>query len=163
PSETSDLIGRETQVATALELLRRTRLLTLLGPGGVGKTRLALRLAHKVLAADEEAVYFVSLAPVSDERVVASALVQALGLKAGRDPARGHGQALIDHLALRRSLLVVDNFEHLISAAPFIEGLLTEVPQLSIVVTSRASLNLPSELQYRVPPLEVRSAKGATQ
>jgi predicted ATPase/class 3 adenylate cyclase len=158
PAETSSLIGRQAELAAVRTVQERARLLTLTGPGGVGKTRLALRLARDALDRYDGGVYFVSLASVSEPWAVPAAIAQAIGLK--EDAGRGLRQVLTDHLSQGRSLLVLDNFEHLVKAAPLVEDLLAATPQLSVVVTSRAPLHLPGEYQFRVPPLPVRASGG---
>ncbi len=158
PADTSQLVGRYAELRAARTQLTRARLLTMTGPGGIGKTRLALRLAREVLDDYAGSVVFVSLASVTDVRAVPSAVAQALGLK--EDAAGGSRQVLLDYFAERRSLLILDNFEHLLGAAPVVEELLAAAPQLSVLVTSRSLLHVPGEHQFRVPPLRVANGGG---
>jgi predicted ATPase len=132
-------------------LLKDVRLLTLTGPGGVGKTRLALEVAGRSGEAFADGFAFVSLAPLRDATLFPSVLAQTLGIKevAGEAPQ----QTLERHLRDRRMLLVLDNFEHLLAAAPVVSALMGACPQLTVLVTSRAPLRLGGEHQFPVPPL----------
>jgi non-specific serine/threonine protein kinase len=142
-------------VAAAGALLRAAsgRLLTLTGPGGVGKTRLALRIAADLRLDYEDGVYFVPLASISDPDLVGSAIADALGLPPRAD------QPLIDHLAGRLDtlhlLLVLDNFEQVIEAGPLVAELLDRCPRLTVLGTSRMPLSVSGEQRYPVPPLAV--------
>src|SRR5947209_3447641 len=153
PVPLTTLIGREQERATVCSLLRRpeVRLLTLTGTGGIGKTRLALQVATDLLADFADGVCFVSLAPVSDPDLVVPTIVQTLGLK---DTG---GQPLLDLLKASLSgkhlLLLLDNFEQVLVAAPQLSDLLRACPHLKILVTSRAVLHLRGEQEFPVPPL----------
>ena len=153
PAQLTPLIGRAQEVAAACTLLCRpeVRLLTLTGTGGIGKTRLALQVATDLLADFADGVCFVSLAPVSDPDLVVATIVQTLGLK---DTG---GQALLDHLrdylSDKQLLLLLDNFEQVLDAAPRFAELLVACPHLKILVTSRAVLHLRGEHEFPVPPL----------
>jgi predicted ATPase/DNA-binding SARP family transcriptional activator len=146
-------IGREHEVATVSERLRAesVRLLTLTGPGGVGKTRLALEAARAVQADFTDGAHFVSLAALQRPDGVPAAIVEALGIivLAG-EPA---DQAAERFLAAKHLLLVADNLEHLLAAAPVIGGLLAACPSLTVLATSREPLALQAEERYPVSPL----------
>jgi non-specific serine/threonine protein kinase len=154
------LIGREREVALATALLARpnVRLLTLTGPGGIGKTRLALRVAADLGSAFADGVRFVPLASVLDPALVASTVARDLGLQ-GVD-VRPAEVALEEALRGAELLLVLDNFEHVLAAGPLVPALLTACPRLKILATSRALLRLEGEHALPVPPLAVRGDGG---
>ncbi len=114
PAETSSFVGRQREITELRELLARTRLLTLTGPGGCGKTRLALRLARDAAGDFGEGVWWVDLAPLSDPDLVAQAVARAIGVR--EVPGRSLLGLLIEHLEAGDALLVLDNCEHLIEA-----------------------------------------------
>jgi predicted ATPase/DNA-binding CsgD family transcriptional regulator len=153
PAETTPLVGRETEVEAAVALLARpdVRLLTLSGPGGVGKSRLALRIA--MLARDDfaDGIALVPLEAVDQGAHVVPAIVLALGLAEGGELSSP--DRLEAHLRDRELLLLLDGFEHLLDTAPAVSRLLAACPGLKILVTSRAVLRLSGEHEFRVPPL----------
>ncbi|MDQ3180483.1 MAG: protein kinase, partial [Acidobacteriota bacterium] len=151
----SPLIGREKEIAEITNLLRQNnvRLLTMTGIGGTGKTRLAEAVARQMLAEFPDGVFFVNLAAITDSKLVASVIAQQLGVKeTGGAPVL---EALRNHLRERRLLLVVDNFEQVIEAAPDIAELLRAAANLKVLITSRELLHLNGENEYIVPSLTV--------
>ncbi len=159
PLELTSFVGRERELATARELLAQHRLLTFTGPGGTGKTRLALHVAADALDQFPDGAFFVSLAAVRSADLVIAALVQAFDLHetAGR-PAQ---DALRDYLRGKQLLLVLDNFEQVVHAAPTVAGLLATCPRLRVLVTSRVALHLYGEREFPVPPLPLPGAVSA--
>ena len=155
PMLPTPLIGRERNVAAVRSLLERSgaRLITLTGPGGVGKTRLALEVARDVADLFPDGVVFVDLAPFGNAMFVLSAVSQALGL--GTTGDRPLLEALKAYLREKRLLLVLDNFEHLLEAAPEAASLVSSCPNLTVLVTSRAPLRVRGERRYPVPPLKL--------
>jgi excisionase family DNA binding protein len=153
PHPLTPFLGRERDIAAVTAALSQPdlRLLTLTGPGGTGKTRLALRVAEDVTPHVADGVAFVPLASVADASLVPSAIAQALGQREHGE--RPLGERLIAALRDRRLLLVLDNFEHVLPAAPFIAELLASCPSLTILVTSRTTLRLSGEQRFPVPPM----------
>jgi predicted ATPase len=154
PADASSFVGRARELTELQSLLQRTRLLTLAGAGGVGKTRLALVLARGVEASYESGAALVELAAISDPRLVPDAV--AAGLDVRPLPEQEPVDAVIDFLARRRLLLVLDNCEHLLSeTTTFAEILLRAAPQLTILATSREPLRVQGEVVFRVPSLDI--------
>ena len=154
PVQPNELIGRERELEEAAQLLTNgLRVLTLTGTGGTGKTRLALQLAADVVEAFRNGVFFVSLAPVGDWELVAPTIARTLGLReqAGETVV----ETLDGYLADKELLLVLDNFEQVLAAAPAVAGLCATSPGLKLLVTSRTPLRLSGERTFPVPPLEL--------
>ena len=155
PASPTPLVGREREVEAVNDILRRrrTRLLTLTGPGGVGKTCLALEVVRRTAGDFPDGAAFVALAPLDDAGLVMTTIIRTLGFReAGGDSSR---DALQSYLSGRELLLVLDNFEHVMGAAPEVAGLLGSCPGLTLLATSRAPLRLRGEQECLVPPLEV--------
>jgi predicted ATPase/DNA-binding XRE family transcriptional regulator/Tfp pilus assembly protein PilF len=159
PHQTTPLIGREREVAVSRDLLRRTALLTLVGPGGVGKTRLALQVAAEARAEFADGVVFVPLAPIGDPALVAAAIATALDIQ--EQGTRPLTTTLTAALRSRRLLLVLDNMEQVVEAAPILAELLAGCASLKILVTSRTPLHLSIEQEFTVPPLAIPSPAEA--
>jgi predicted ATPase/DNA-binding SARP family transcriptional activator len=151
PVPTTPFLGRERELAVAVGLLRKTRLLTLTGAGGSGKTRLALRLAQARAEDYRDGVVFVGFADITDPELIVPTITQALGLSelTGKTPI----ERLCDSLARRELLLVLDNLEQLTSGTAVLSRLLSGCPAVSMLVTSREPLHLAGEQQYEVPLL----------
>jgi non-specific serine/threonine protein kinase len=151
PRPRTSFVGRERELGSARRLLHGTRLLTLTGPGGSGKTRLCIALAARVEADFGDGVQFVPLAAVRDPSLVPASIAQSIGLQDAR------GQSLLEHmtsyLADRTVLLILDNFEHVLPAGEFVGELLGASSELRILVTSRSPLHVSGEQEFAVPPL----------
>ncbi len=152
PAQLTSFVGREDEIAEVSRLLSQTRLLTLTGPGGTGKTRLAVQAAPELMLGFADGVYFVDLSAVTDPDLVPSAIANAIGIP--EVPGSPVLEAVKNHLRTRELLLVIDNFEQVADAAPRIGELLTAAPKLKVLVTSRFVLSVPGEQEYGVPPLE---------
>ncbi len=153
PVSLTSLVGREREVAAATTLLRRddVRLLTLTGPGGVGKTRLALRVAAEVSCDYAEGIGFVSLAPVTDPGLVVATIASALGVRPGG--GQSVAESVAAYLRDKRLLLVLDNFEQVVAAAEFVAAMLQTCRGVGVLVTSRTALRVQGEQEFAVPPL----------
>jgi len=162
PLQRTAFIGRESEAADLRQLLERAdvRLVTLTGPGGIGKTRLALQVAGEIAEQFPGGVCFVSLSAIGEVNLIASAIAQAVGVResANKSPQ----ESLIEYVAGLNApmLLLLDNFEHLVSAAPFVSQLLTAAPKLKVVVTSQAPLHVYGEHEFPVPPLALPDPKS---
>jgi predicted ATPase/class 3 adenylate cyclase/Tfp pilus assembly protein PilF len=160
PLQPTPLIGREKEVSEVCDLLgaKATRLLTLTGPGGTGKTRLALQAAADLLEDFPDGTFFVPLATLTEAELFFSAIAETLGVReTGEQPLF---ESLKDYLQERRLLLVLDNFEQVLGAAPAVTELLAVAPALKVLVTSRAPLGLYGEHEFPVPPLTLPDLKS---
>ena len=154
PIPLSSFVGREREVAEIGRLLATTRLLTLTGTGGIGKTRLALQVAMELVGSYPDGVWLVELAPVVDPGLVPQAVAAVIGVR--EQPGRPLLQTLADALRDRHLLLVLDNCEHLVGAcAELVDALLRACPELWVLATSREPLRVSAETTWRVPPLSV--------
>ena len=154
PPQLTSLYGRETDVEAVAALLESgTRLLTLTGPGGIGKTRLALAVAERVEARYRDGVGFVALASVTDPDRVPETVASGLGRTV--EGTASAEDVIVDELRDRQFLLVLDNFEQVADCAPLLRSLLERLPQLQILVSSRLALQLSVEREYGVAPLQV--------
>ncbi|MER7504093.1 LuxR C-terminal-related transcriptional regulator [Nonomuraea pusilla] len=154
PTPLTSFIGRASERAELTEMTTAHRQVTAVGPGGVGKTRLALAVAAEVSGEYADGVWFVDLVPVTDPGLVATAVAGALGL--GEQPGRDMTESVLAALADRHALLVLDNCEHVADGVTlFLERLLATCPRVTVLATSRARLMVPFERVYPVPPLTV--------
>jgi len=158
PAELTSFVGRQREVDEASELLATARLLTLTGPGGTGKTRLALRIAAGRRSAYGDGVFFVDLAALTDPALVGPTVARSLGLS--EQPQRPIMELLKEYLESRETLLVLDNFEHLLTAREVVTDLLAVAPRLKVLVTSRSGLRLYGEQEFSVPPLTLPDARA---
>jgi predicted ATPase len=154
PTQPTPFIGRATQIVVIKELLQRAdvHLVTLLGPGGTGKTRLSLQVAQEMLTQFHHGVFFVPLADDTNANELISRVAQQLAVREG---GRSLLESVKDYLRDKNILLVLDNFEQLVSAALIVADLLANASQLKILVSSRVALNLRGEREFPVPPLEL--------
>ncbi len=159
PRDIGDLLGRARELdAAAATLADGARLLTLTGPGGTGKTTLATHLAARLRTSFADGVFVVWLAQAGAATQVAAAIAGSLGLR--ERPGMAVEEVLHDYLRNRSMLLLLDNFEHVVDAAPLLDALLSAAPGVQVVVTSRMALRLRGEVELRVPPLELTGSPG---
>lgn len=153
PAPLTLFVGREAEIAALSDLLQRdhVRLITLTGPGGVGKTRLSLQLAASLAPSFADGAAFVPLGAVRDARLVPASIAIALDVRGNDD--KSPEERLVAQLRARHLLLVLDNFEQILEAGPLVTDLLTQCPQLTILVSSRSPLRLSGERIFAVPPL----------
>jgi predicted ATPase/class 3 adenylate cyclase len=162
PLQPTLLVGRDREVEECCELLRREDvwLLTLTGPGGIGKTRLGLQIAAEVLDHFADGAFFISLAPLTDPELVPITIAHTLGVR--EQGSKPLVETLKDHLADKQMLLMLDNFEQVLETAPLVAELLDASLQLKVMVTSRTPLRLVVEHEYPVPPLSLPARTGLT-
>jgi predicted ATPase/DNA-binding SARP family transcriptional activator/DNA-binding CsgD family transcriptional regulator len=161
PAPLTSFVGRQEDMLEIQRDLSMTRLMTLTGAGGTGKTRLALEVARDVMGIYPDGVWLVELAPLSDPALVSRAVAAAVGVR--EQPGTSLMQSLCVHLASRRMLLVLDNCEHLVDAAARLaKDLLGACPELSILATSRECLNVSGEIIWPVPPLSLPDPEALT-
>jgi predicted ATPase/class 3 adenylate cyclase len=153
PTQRTTFVGRKREVARVRELLRGPGLLTLTGPGGSGKTRLALQAAGGLLEDYRDGVFLVELAPITDPRLIPSSIADSVGARA--EGARPVLDTLLDHVRDQEMLLILDNFEQVLEAAPVVVDLLAVAPRMRILVTSREPLHITGEQELAVPPLSL--------
>jgi predicted ATPase len=163
PVQRTAFVGREKEIAAAKELLlsKDVRLLTITGPGGIGKTRLGVEIATGLPENFSGGIHFVSLSPLRDPALIASVIVQTLGIREAGGPSPL--ELLKKHFhdsSHAPALFLLDNFEHLIQAAPIVADLLAIAPNLKILVTSRAALHVYGEHEFPVPALAVPDAQS---
>jgi predicted ATPase/class 3 adenylate cyclase len=162
PQQVTSFIGRERELADAKRLLEGTRLLTLLGMGGLGKTRLSLQLGADVLENYPDGVWFVDLAPIRDAGLVPSATAHILGVR--EEPGRPIAETLCAYLREHKLLLILDNCEHLVKAcASLASALLRGAPSVQILATSREALHIQGEQTYPVLPLAAPDSKAGVE
>ena len=155
PLQATPLIGREREVEAVVERLRgpQTRLLTLVGPGGTGKTRVGLQAAAELVEDFEDGIFFIPLAAITDPALVAPTIARVLGLSEGG--ARPPEELLEGYLRERHALILVDNLEQVLESAGVLDGLLSSAAGLKILATSRIPLGLYGEQEFPVPPLSL--------
>jgi DNA-binding SARP family transcriptional activator len=159
PASRTTFVGRERDIAEIERALSMTRLLTLTGTGGSGKTRLALEVARNMIGAYTDGVWLVELAPLSEEALLPQALAAVLGVQEQREHSLT--DTLVDFLRKKEALLVVDNCEHLVDAVtPLVDALLDSCPHLKVLATSREALGIVGEMNRPVPPLSLPDPSG---
>jgi predicted ATPase/class 3 adenylate cyclase len=160
PAGLTPIVGRSRELQEVSELLDSSRILTLTGPGGTGKTRLSLAVAENCLPKFPDGVFIVFLAPVDDEMLIPSTIAHALGLREqGMTPVE---TSLKEYLSGKSLLLVLDNFEQIVSGAGFVSQLIGTSPGLRIIVSSRIALHVAGEQEYGVPPLTIPDRDEST-
>jgi predicted ATPase/class 3 adenylate cyclase len=153
PAQPTSFLGRERQIGEVSTLLEAARMVTLTGPGGTGKTRLAIECAARLADRFPDGAWFVPLAPIVDPDLVPMAIAQTLNVP--DHPGRSPLERVLDHVGEQQVLIVLDNFEQVTDAADTVASLLAGAPGLAAIVTSRSVLHLSGEHEYPVPPLDV--------
>jgi len=153
PEQLSTFVGRDREIAEGQRLLEKARLVTLTGPGGTGKTRLSLRIAEESAGSFGDGTFFVPLAAISDPELVPSTIAHTLGVQlSGSEVPLTR---VLDHVRGKRMLLVLDNFEQILPAAPVVGQLLGASSALKVIASSRAPLRIAGEQEFPVPPLDL--------
>lgn len=152
PEQLTEFVGRETELATACDLLGDSRLLTILAPGGAGKTRLALQLAAELVEEYPQGVFLIELAPISSVDDMVQAVAEAIGVPLSTD--QPEFEQLLQYLANKRQLLVMDNFEHLTAGADLVVDILQAAPSVDVLATSRIKLSVSGETVLQLPGLD---------
>jgi predicted ATPase/tRNA A-37 threonylcarbamoyl transferase component Bud32 len=155
PNYLTGFVGRETEIRKIKDLLAKARLITLIGPGGTGKTRLAVQVASEVLSDFDDGVVFVPLASIKEPELLDSKIAQTL--KLSEHTSKPSVEVLKEHLGDKNTLLLLDNFEQIIAAAGLVRELLSDCPNLRIMITSRILLRISGEHEFSVPPLATPS------
>lgn len=154
PQQTTTFVGRDREMIEVSGLFEKTRLLTITGGGGSGKTRLALQLAADLLKVNSDGAWLIELGAIEDPRVVAHHIASTLGLK--EEPGKIIMQTVVEFLRTKELILVLDTCEHLLSvSASFVDAVLRQCPKIQFVVTSREVLGVQGETIYRLPPLSL--------
>ncbi len=157
PVQLTSFIGRSKEKDEVKQMLSKERLLTLTGPSGSGKTRLALQVAAEMIEHFKDGLFFVALAPITEPDLVASTIAQSLGII--KSSGRSIMDSISDHLHNKSLLLLLDNFEQVITAAPLVIELLAAGSELKVLITSREGLRISGEREYPVPPLSLPNLK----
>jgi serine/threonine protein kinase/tetratricopeptide (TPR) repeat protein len=162
PHQTSIFVGRSKEVDDIISLLddSNVRLVTILGPGGIGKTRLAISVAQAEMTTYEDGVFFVELAPLDSADQIVAALADTLHMKF--DPRQSPKQQVIDHLGNRQILMIMDNFEHVMTGVELVAEIIKTAPNIKIIATSRERLNLRSENVYAISGISFSGEKTLT-
>lgn len=162
PEQLTPFFGRRSEIEAALRLMERARVVTLTGPGGTGKTRLSLQIAAEMADRFSDGVFFVPLAPVSDSSIVPSVILNVLGLSASSGDTTPE-ERLLDAMASKSLLMVLDNFEQILDAAGFVSELVRASPRSQFLVSSRAPLRITGEQEMPVPPLDVPMGESVSE
>lgn len=161
PAPSADLVGRSVEIEDLLARIEQVRLLTLTGPGGVGKTRLAMELGRRIVERRDQSVFFADLSTVFDESAVDAVLAASAGVQP--HPDSGLQASLIEYLRPRKALFIVDNCEHLSSAvARLLASLVRSCPEITVIATSRAPLHVDGEYEWRTPALQLPDRPDAS-
>lgn len=159
PAESTPFVGRKDELTAILDRLREVRLLTLTGPGGIGKTRLALKAAEQATGDFQDGCFFVSLAPIQSVEDIIQTVAEAVRFPIATQEDPQH--QLLRYLRKKQLLLILDNFEHLLAGAKFVSEILQAAPAVKILVTSRERLNLQSETVLAVGSMSVPHQVGS--